>query len=116
VLVVSVPRKSDRKEVRGMAVYKIIRIYHVQAENQIEASERMMEALEFRVERDYHIMDYIKSPDDEKGKGRKIDLRPPKGFMTSLIDQLLGRSTRTEWKKPEIYKGKDQGIVDPEEG
>jgi hypothetical protein len=74
-----------------MAIFKIIRIYHVPAEDQIDATNRMMEALALGVDRDYHLMDYIKTPDDEKGKGRKVDLRPPKGFLTSLLDQLLGR-------------------------
>ena len=98
-----------------MALYKIIRIYHVPASSRIEATDRMMEALAFRVERDYHVMDYIKSPQDEKGKGTKVDLRPPKGFMTALLDQLLGRSsTENEWKKPKIDKGKSQHELEAE--
>lgn len=75
-----------------MATYKIIRIYEVPGEDQTEATNRMMEALMLRVERHYHVMDYVKSPDDPAGKGKKINLDPPKGWMTTFMDQLLGRA------------------------
>jgi hypothetical protein len=73
-----------------MAVYKILRIYTVPAENEIQATERMMEALTLGVEKDFHVTDYVKSPDDARGKGKEISLVPPKGWMTILLDQLLG--------------------------
>lgn len=75
-----------------MATYKIIRIYEVPGEDQTEATNHMMEALMLRVERHYHVMDYVKSPDDPAGKGKKINLDPPKGWMTTFMDQLLGRA------------------------
>ena len=73
-----------------MAVYKIMRIYEVPAENQIEATNRMMEALVLHVERDYHVTDYVKTPEDADGKGHRISLDPPKGWMALLREQLLG--------------------------
>jgi hypothetical protein len=70
-----------------MAVYTIIRVYEIPAENRIEATERMMEALELRVERDFHIRDYIREPGEKIGKGRPVDLRPT-GWLTLLREQL----------------------------
>ena len=75
-----------------MPVFKIMRIYQIPAASQLEATERMMEALTLRVEKDYHVMDYIKSPDDPKGKGSKVNLVLPKGWVKPFLDQLLGRS------------------------
>ena len=94
-----------------MAIYKIMRIYEVPAETQIQATNRMMEALMLHVERDYHVIDYVKTPEDASGKGHKIDLTPPKGWLSALIDevrsQITGRPVKEEpWVKPEVYKGK----------
>jgi hypothetical protein len=71
-----------------MAIYTIIRVYEVPADNRIQATERMLEALHYRVERDFHVRDYIKAPGDNPGKGRPVDLRPPKGWLTLLREQL----------------------------
>ena len=45
-----------------MAVYTIIRVYEVPAENRIQATERMLEALQFHTEADFHVKDYVRSP------------------------------------------------------
>lgn len=71
-----------------MAVYKIIRIYEVPAENQTQALERMMKALVLGVEKDFHTVDYVKKPEDERGKGTKISLLPPRGWVALVLDQL----------------------------
>jgi hypothetical protein len=71
-----------------------MRIYEVPADNQIEATNRMMEAIVLHVERDYHVTDYVKAPNDPDGKGHKVDLTPPTGWMTLLLEQLLGRSKK----------------------
>jgi hypothetical protein len=55
----------------------------------------MMEALTLKVERDYHVMDYVKSPADPAGKGKRINLDPPKGWLATFMDQLLGRSEKS---------------------
>jgi hypothetical protein len=73
-----------------MPVFKIIRIYQVPAKDRLEATNRMMQAIALRVERDYHVMDYVKSPDDAAGKGTKANLELPKGWVTGLLEQLFG--------------------------
>ena len=74
-----------------MARYKIMRIYEVPADDRIEATNRMMKALALHVESDFHVMDYIKSPEDPTGKGSKVNLKPSKEWLTMVIDQLTGR-------------------------
>jgi hypothetical protein len=92
-----------------MAIYRIIRIYDVPADNQIEATNRMMEAIILHVERDYHVMDYVKTPDDPKGKGWPIDLTPPKGWLSSILEELASQITgKPVWKKPKLYMGKSE--------
>src|SRR4051795_8147601 len=104
--------ESGRKEVMDMAIYKILRIYEVPAESQIEATNRMMEALVLHVERDFHVIDYVKTPEDADGKGHKIDLNPPKGWLSLLLQelaaQLTGRPVKDDrpWIKPKVYEGK----------
>src|SRR3954449_12224592 len=94
-------KERDGKEVMHMATYKIMRIYEVPAENQIEATNRMMEALVLHVERDYHVTDYVKAPGDANGKGRRIDLNPPKGWLSLLLQelaaQLVGQPAKKKW-------------------
>jgi hypothetical protein len=86
--------QAIRKEVRRMALYTIIRIYKIPARNQIEATNRMMEALTLHVERDYHDRDIIREPDAKPGTGVRIELTPPKGWGAILLDQLLGSTTK----------------------
>ena len=76
-----------------MAIYKIVRVYEVPGDNQIEASNRMMEALLLRVERDYNVADYVKAPDDAQGKGHKVDLTPPRGWFQLLVEELKTQVT-----------------------
>ncbi len=56
-----------------MAVYTIIRVYEVPAENRIQATERMLEALMLKTERDYHVNDYVQEPGEKPGKGKPVD-------------------------------------------
>ena len=70
-----------------MAVYTIIRVYEVPAESRIQATERMLEALEDHTERNYHIGDYVREPGEKPGKGRVVDLRPL-GWLTLIREQL----------------------------
>ncbi len=71
-----------------MAVYTIIRIYEVPGKNQIEATDHMMEALALHVEKDFHVKDLIRAPDEKPGQGKPVDLRPPKGWLTLFKEQL----------------------------
>jgi len=50
-----------------MAVYTIIRVYEVPAENRIQATDRMLEALVLHVEHDFHVKDIIREPGDKPG-------------------------------------------------
>ncbi|MFC9883142.1 hypothetical protein ACFVJW_26650 [Streptomyces libani] len=66
--------------------YRIIRVYRVAAGSQAEATDRFMEALEMRVERDYHVRDIV--------KGESVgDSRPavPVSWWVLVKRQLLGR-------------------------
>ena len=74
-----------------MAKWSIIRVYEVPAENQIEATDRMMEAIALHVERDYHVKDILREPGAKPGQGKPVDLRPPTGWLTLLKRQLAGK-------------------------
>ena len=74
-----------------MAVYTIIRVYEVPAENQQQATDRMMEALALHVERDFHKKDIIREPGAKPGQGTKVDLKPPAGWLSLVVQQLAGR-------------------------
>ncbi len=74
-----------------MAVYTVIRVYEIPAENRIEATERMMEAIVLHTEKDYHVNDYIREPGEKPGQGKTVKLAPPDGWLTLLIRQLTGR-------------------------
>jgi hypothetical protein len=74
-----------------MAVYTIIRVYEVPAENQQQATDRMMEALAFHVERDFHVKDVIRAPGAKPGQGKQVDLKPPAGWLSLLARQLAGK-------------------------
>ena len=74
-----------------MAVYTIIRVYEVPAENQQQATDRMMEALAFHVERDFHVKDVIRAPGATPGQGKQVDLKPPAGWLSLLARQLAGK-------------------------
>ncbi len=71
-----------------MAVYTIIRIYKVPAETRYQATDRMLEALVLHVEKDYHVKDIIREPGDKPGQGKAVVLRPAKGWITLLKEQL----------------------------
>jgi hypothetical protein len=81
-----------------MASYTIIRVYEVPAGDRSEATERMLDALSLHVERDFHVADYIRSPEDKPGKGRPVDLRPAAGWFTLLKEQL-GLDTKSRMSK-----------------
>lgn len=73
-----------------MAVYTIMRIYEVPADSRIEATDRMLAAIEQGVERDYHVKDIVRAPGDAPDTGARVSLEPPRGWLSILKDQLLG--------------------------
>jgi len=74
-----------------MAVYTIIRVYEVPADNQQQATDRMTEALVLKVEHDFHVKDVIRDPDAKPGQGKKVDLKPPAGWLSLVVRQLSGK-------------------------
>jgi hypothetical protein len=74
-----------------MALWTIIRVYKVPADNYYQATDRMMEAVALHVERDFHDKDYIREPGDKPGKAKRVDLAPPVGWLTILKQQLTGK-------------------------
>ena len=74
-----------------MALWTIIRIYEVPAETQAEATDRMIEATVFQVERDFHKKDIIRKPGAKPGEGTVVSLKPPAGWLSLLKQQLIGK-------------------------
>jgi hypothetical protein len=74
-----------------MARYRILRIYEVPAENRYEATDRMMEAIALRTERDYHVKDIIRLCEKDAPFSR-VELRRPAGWWRILMSQLFGRT------------------------
>jgi hypothetical protein len=74
-----------------MALYTILRIYEVPADNRIQATDRMMEALELRVEKDFHVKDIIREPESKPRQGKQVELVPPAGWLTLIMRQLTGK-------------------------
>ena len=74
-----------------MAVFTLIRIYEVPADTRQQATDRMLEALAFHVEKDFHVKDIIRDPGSTPGQGKQVSLVPPAGWMTLVIRQLTGQ-------------------------
>ena len=68
-----------------MAKYTIIRVYEVPAKNRIEATDRMLEALAFHVEKDFHVKVTIREPATKPEQGK------PAGWLTLIMRQLTGK-------------------------
>jgi hypothetical protein len=79
---------SGGKEVRRMAVYTIIRVYEIPADNRYQATDRMLESILLHVEGDFHVKDIIREPGAQPGQGRSVDLRPAQGWLELLRNQL----------------------------
>jgi hypothetical protein len=60
----SMLRRIKRKEEKPMAIFTIMRIYEIPADDRIEATDRMLEALEFHTEKDYHVTDIVRKKDE----------------------------------------------------
>ena len=74
-----------------MALYTIIRVYEVPADTKQQATDRMIEALTLHVERDFHKKDIIREPGSKPGRGKRIDLKPPAGWLSLIARQLAGK-------------------------
>jgi hypothetical protein len=66
-----------------MALY--IRKYGVPAGNRIQVTDRLMEALAFNVEKDFHVKVTIREPKAKPEQGK------PAGWLTLIMRQLTGK-------------------------
>ena len=97
-----------------MAVYSIIRVYEVPAETKQQATDRMMEALLFHVEKDFHVKDIIREPGAKPGQGKEVKLAPPAGWMTLLCNssrentiERLSLPPIQTWGEPQNLNGRE---------
>jgi hypothetical protein len=74
-----------------MATFTIIRVYEVPADTQQQATDRMIEALALHVERDFHVKDVIREPGAKPGQGKPVDLKPPAGWLSLVLQQIRGK-------------------------
>ena len=82
---------AAERSVSDMARYRILRIYEVPADNRYQATDRMMEAIALRTERDYHVKDVIREC-GRKTVSMRVELRGPSRWWTLLLEQLTGRA------------------------
>ena len=84
-----------RKEEESVSLFTIMRIYEIPADDQIEATNRMLEALEFGIEKDYHVRDIVKKTDDDTSYFKPVDLtvpaKQPATMVTIFRRQLFGK-------------------------
>ncbi len=73
-----------------MGRWTIIRVYEVPADTQLQATDRMLEALMLGAEKDFHVKDIIRAPEAKPGTGVKVSLEPRRGWLSILREQLLG--------------------------
>ncbi|MFD5620834.1 hypothetical protein [Streptomyces yangpuensis] len=66
--------------------YTIIRVYRVVASSQYEATDRLMEAFEKGVQRDYYVKDIVKGPPDAPAAVAR-----PMSWWALARRQILGR-------------------------
>jgi len=71
-----------------MGVYTIIRVYEVPAESQVQATDRMLEAIVLHTEKDYHRKDIIREEGAKPGEGKPVILQPAPGWMAVIREQL----------------------------
>ena len=60
-----------------MALYTKLRKYGVPAGNRLQATNRMMEALAFNVDKDFHVKDTIREPEAKPEQGKPSRLVDP---------------------------------------
>jgi hypothetical protein len=68
-------------------------MYQVPAANRIEATERMMEALDLHVEGDYHVTDIIREAGEKPGHRKQVKLTPPAGWFQWHRSLIAGRGS-----------------------
>jgi hypothetical protein len=79
-----------------MGRYVIMRIYELPADDRIEATDRMLEALELGTEKDYHARDIVKKTDDDASYFKPVDLSPP-AKPTAKMVTIFKRQITGNW-------------------
>jgi hypothetical protein len=76
-----------------MAVFTIMRIYEIPADTRIAATERMLEALEFHTEKDYHVTDIVRNKDDMSADRhwKPVALPHAPNMVTIFKRQMTGK-------------------------
>jgi hypothetical protein len=73
-----------------MAVFSIMRIYEVPADNRIEATDRMLDALEFHSEKDYHVTEIVRNKDEMSPERHwKPVVLPHSSKMTTIFKRQI---------------------------
>ena len=68
-----------------MALYTKLRKYGVPAGNRLQVTDRLMEALAFNVEKDFHVKVTIRQPEAKPDQGK------PAGWFPLIMRQLTGK-------------------------
>jgi hypothetical protein len=84
--------EENRKEGKPMALFTIMRIYEIPADDRIEATDRMLEALELGTEKDYHVRDIVRKKDETSGHWKPIALPFSTKMVTIFKRQFTGKS------------------------
>jgi hypothetical protein len=71
-----------------MAIYTIIRVYEMPADNLQQATDRMSEAIVLHVDRDFHVKDIVREPGAKPGQGKQVHLRPTASWLALALEQL----------------------------
>jgi hypothetical protein len=71
-----------------MAIYTVIRVYEMPAENMQQATDRMSEAIVLHVERDFHVKDIVREPGAKPGQGKQVELKPAANWLGLALEQL----------------------------
>jgi hypothetical protein len=69
-----------------------MRIYDIPADDRIEATNRMLEALEFHTEKDYHVTDIVRNKDEMSAERHRkpVELPHSTKMVTIFKRQLTG--------------------------
>ena len=71
-----------------MAIYTVIRVYEMPADNMQQATDRMSEAIVLHVERDFHVKDIVREPGAKPGEGKQVSLRPAASWLELAREQF----------------------------
>jgi hypothetical protein len=68
-----------------MTVYKIIRIYLLEATSVSQATKKLLDAVEAKKDEEYHVSDSVRESDESSGSDKGA------GWANSVKRQLIGK-------------------------